>query len=98
MELLNPCLDPQFGCRSASYTTAAGSTLSWPAGPQGVVVWSTTDAYIRVGTEAATTADTPLPAGTPVPFKIPTTGVPWQVSALQVSAGGIVYAKPINIS
>jgi hypothetical protein len=25
------------------------------------------------------------------------TGAPWRVSAIQVSAGGTVYCKPINI-
>jgi hypothetical protein len=52
----------------------------------------------------ATTADTPIPAGTPIPFNVPNpssgvsgTGAPWVVSAVQVSAGGTLYAKPINI-
>ena len=99
MELLNPLDDATFTARTASYTGTAGSTGTWPAGPQGVVVWSTTAAYVRVGEGVtATTADTPIPANTPIPFKVPGgTGAPWRVSAIQVTGGGTMYAKPINI-
>jgi hypothetical protein len=99
VELLNPLDDATFTARTASFTGTAGSTGTWPAGPQGVVVWSTTAAYIRVGEGVtATTADTPIPANTPIPFKVPGgTGAPWRVSAIQVTGGGTVYAKPINI-
>jgi hypothetical protein len=96
MQLLNP-LDayPAF---TASYTGTAGSTSTWNPGPEGVVVWSTTAAYIKVGEGVtATTADTPIPANTPIPFVVPSgTGAPWRVSAIQVASGGSVYAKPIN--
>ena len=99
MELLNPLDDATFTARTASFTGTAGSTGTWPAGPQGVVVWSTTAAYVRVGEGVtATTADTPIPANTPIPFKVPGgTGAPWRVSAIQVTGGGTMYAKPINI-
>ena len=100
MELLNPLADENFPARTASYTGTAGSTSTWPAGPQGVVIWCTSDAYVIVGEGVtATTANaTPLPANVPVPFKVPGgTGAPWRVSAIQVSAGGDLYAKPINI-
>lgn len=99
MELLRPLNDSGFATQNASYTSTAGSTSGWNAGPQGVLVWSTTDAYIRVGEGAtATSSDTPLPAFTPVPFKVPPgTGAVWRVSALQIGVGGTVYAKPINI-
>jgi len=96
MELLNPLVEyPAF---SAAYTGTAGSTSAWAPGPEGVVVWSTTAAYIRVGEGVtATTADTPIPANTPIPFVVPNgTGAPWRVSAIQVGSGGTVYAKPIN--
>ena len=96
MELLNP-LDgyPAF---TANYTNTAGSTSAWAPGPEGVVVWSTTAAYIRVGEGVtATTSDTPIPANTPIPFVVPNgTGAPWRVSALRVTSDGTVYAKPIN--
>ena len=96
MEFLVPLNDPQFATKSVSYTGTAGITALWPSGPQAVLVWCTTDAYVRVDGTAATVADTPLPAGTPVPFKVPATGVPWGVSAVQITAGGTMYAKPIN--
>lgn len=99
MELLRPCMDAQFTARSVAYTGTAGVTGTWPAGPQGVLVWCTSDAYIRVGEGVtATTADTPIPAGTPIPFTVPPgTGATWRVSAIQAAVGGTVYAKPINI-
>lgn len=98
MELLNPLDGSQFAARTANYTGTAGSTTGWPAGPQGVVVWCTTAAYVRVGEGVtATTSDTPIPANTPIPFKVPLgTGAPWRVSAIQIASGGTVYAKPIN--
>ena len=96
MELLNPLVE--YPSYTANYTGTAGSTTAWNPGPEGVVVWSTTAAYIRVGEGVtATTADTPIPANTPIPFKVPQgTGAPWRVSAIQVAAGGTLYAKPIN--
>lgn len=99
MELLTPCDDAQFTARSVAYTGTAGSTSAWPVGPQGVLVWCTTDAYIAVGANVtATTASTPIPAGTAVPLTVPiNTNGPWRVSAIQVSTGGTLYAKPINI-
>ncbi len=99
MELLNPMSDAAFAAQTASFSGTAGSTTGWPAGPQGVVVWCSTAAYVVVGEGAtATTADTPIPANTPIPFKVPGgTGAPWRVSAIQVTSGGTVYAKPINI-
>ena len=99
MELLNPLADALYPGRTAAYTGTAGSTATWQAGPQGVVVWSTTAAYVVVGEGVtATTNSTPIPANTPIPFKVPEgTGAPWRVSAIQVDSGGSVYAKPINI-
>ena len=99
MELLRPLSDSGFATQSVSYTGTAGSVTGWNAGPQGVLVWSTSDAYIAVGEGAtATTASTPLPAFTPVPIFVPAgTGAPWRVSAIQITAGGTLYAKPINI-
>lgn len=99
MELLNTCSDVNFPAYTAAYTGSAGATTPWAAGPQGVLVWSTSDAYITVGEGVtATTASTPIPANTPVPFTVPPgTGAPWRVSALQISASGTVYAKPMNI-
>ena len=99
MELLRPLNDSGFATQSVAYTGTAGSVTGWNAGPQGVLVWSTSDAYILVGEGAtATSAATPLPANTPVPVAVPNgTGGVWRVSAVQISAGGTLYAKPINI-
>jgi hypothetical protein len=99
MELLRPLNDAGFATQSVAYTGTAGSVTGWNAGPQGVLVWSTTDAYILVGEGVtATSAATPLPAYTPVPITVPQgTGAVWRVSAIQISAGGTMYAKPINI-
>lgn len=98
MQLLNPLNDSLFPAKTVAYTGTAGSTGTWNAGVEGVVVWSTTAAYIAVGEGVtATTSSTPIPANVPVPFAVPTgTGAPWRVSAIQLSAGGDVYAKPIS--
>ena len=99
MELLRPLADSDFVGATAAYTGTAGSTSAWNAGPQGVLVWSTTASYILVGEGVtATTNSTPIPANTIVYFTVPQgTGAPWRVSAVQVSTGGSVYCKPINI-
>lgn len=99
MELLNPMADALYPARTAAYTGTAGSTATWLSGPQGVVVWSDQACYVTVGEGVtATTSSTPIPANTPIPFKVPAgTGAPWRVSAIQVSTGGTVYCKPINI-
>jgi hypothetical protein len=99
MELLRPLNDAGFATQNAAYSGTAASTTGWNAGPQGVLIWSTTDSYVRVGEGVtATSADTPLPAFTPVPFTVPAgTGGVWRVSALQIGVSGTVYAKPINI-
>jgi hypothetical protein len=104
MELLRPLNDAGFATQSVAYTGTAGSVTGWNAGPQGVLVWCTSDAYIRIGNGAtATTADTPLPANTPVPIYVPQpgdangNGGTWRVSAVQITTSGTLYAKPINI-
>ena len=98
MELLRPVSDAIYGAKSVAFTGTAGSTGTWPTGPQGVLIWSTTDCYVQVGVGVtATTADTPVPSYTPITFLVPyNTGEPCRVSAIQISAGGTVYAKPIN--
>jgi hypothetical protein len=100
MELLRPLADADYPADSDATSGTAVTLGPWNPGPQGVMVWCTQDAYIAVGVGVtATTASTPIPAYTPIPFFAPQTGsgAPWRVSALQVSTAGTVYAKPINI-
>ena len=98
MELLNPLADANFPAKSISYTGTAGVTGAWPAGAQGVVVWSDQACYVLVGEGVkATTASTPIPPFTPIPFKVPASvSGQWRVSAIQVSTGGTIYCKPMN--
>ena len=83
---------------SISYTGTAGVTSAYNPGASTVMVWCTTDAYIKVGEGVtATTADTPVPSYTPMWFPVPAgSGAPFRVSAIQISASGIVYTKPFN--
>ena len=99
MELLNPLAKSNFPAQTASFSGTAGSTTGWNAGPEGVMVWADAACYIAVGENAtATTSDTPIPAYTPIPFKIqPTVSGVWRVSAVQISGSGNIYCKPINI-
>jgi hypothetical protein len=98
MDFLNPLADANYPADSDTTSGTAVSLGTWPPGPQGVLVWCTEAAYISVGEGAvATTSSTPIPALTPIPFTVASTITgPWRVSALQVSTGGTVYAKPIN--
>jgi hypothetical protein len=87
MQLLNPLDDSLFPAKTASYTGTAGSTDTWDAGVEALLVWTTTAAYISVGNNVTATTSSAVPKGT---------GGPWRVSAIQVSSGGNVYAKPIS--
>lgn len=83
--------------KSVAYTGTAGNTGNFRVGPGAVWVWATTDAYIGVGgiTFTATTANSvPVPAYTPVKLRVPSNQDAFRVSAIQVSAGGTVYAVP----
>ena len=100
MELLHPLADAEYPGDSDNTSGTAVVLGPWNPGPQGVLVWATQDVYVAVGVGAvATTASTPIPAYTPIPFFAPQTGsgAPWVVSVLQISAAGVAYAKPINI-
>jgi hypothetical protein len=100
MELLKPLSDATFAGKSVAFTGTAGTTATWPAGPEGVVVWADAACYVLVsegGTAATATNGTAVPANTPIPFFVPRDkSAPWAVSAVQISTGGTVYAKPIN--
>lgn len=98
MEFLNPLSDTNYPARSASYTGSAGATGTWAAGAQAVMVWSDQACYVLVGEGVtATSASTPIPPFTPIPFKVPTNvSGQWRVSAIRVSTDGTIYCKPIN--
>jgi hypothetical protein len=98
MDFLNPLADANYPADSDNTSGTAVSLGPWPPGAQGVMVWATQDTYIAVGEGVtATSASTPIPAFTPIPFVVANTvTAPWRVSALRVSTDGIVYAKPIN--
>ena len=100
MELLKPLSKTDYPAKTVAYTDTAGATGTWAPGPQGVMVWADTECYIEVGEGVtATTASTPIPAYTPIPFAVPQgTGAPWRVSAIRVATSGNVYAKPMNIN
>lgn len=95
MDVLDP--SAQAGA-TQTYTGTAGNTSTFQPGPRAVLVMCTTAAYVKVGEGAvATTSDTLLPANTAALFKVPPgSGAVWRVSAIQLSAGGSVYAKPMN--
>lgn len=97
-DFISPNQDAQYDAQSVAYTGTAGSVTGFKAGPRGVLVWTTTDAYVKVGESVtATTGSCPIPAYTPIIFRVPAgTGANWRVSAIQVSAGGTVYAKPVG--
>lgn len=94
MDILYPSSDT---ARSVAYTGTAGTTSTLrPA--KAVMVWCTSDAYVRVGEGVtATSADLPLPAYQVVILSVPPgSGAPFVVSAIQISAGGTVYAKSVG--
>jgi hypothetical protein len=98
MELLNPLSRSNFPAQTAAFSGTAGSTTGWNTGPEGVMIWSDQPCYVVVGENVtATTSDTPIPAFTPIPFKIQSSvsGV-WRVSAIQIASSGTIYCKPLN--
>lgn len=96
---ISPLKGAQHTARSVAYTGTAGSTTAWtiPQGCRGILVWATTDCYVEVGEGAtATTASTPIPAYTPIRFDVPPYSETFRLSAIQISAGGTVYGKPLG--
>lgn len=96
MSAFSPSDATLYPARTVAYTGTAGSTSTWTPGPNKVMVFCTTAAYVAVGEAVtATTSYTPIPANTPIILDVPIgTGAPWRVSAIQVASGGNVYAKP----
>ena|SRR5688572_20487112 len=97
MNVFLPADDPAYAAQTAAYTGTAGNTATFQPDATAVLVWCTTAAYVKVGVGAvATTASTPIPANEMIYLRVPpnTSGAPWRVSAVQIAAGGNVYAKP----
>ena len=97
---ISPLNGTEWAGQTTTYTGTAGTVTGWKRsgeGPKGVLVCVTTDAYVRVGTGVtATSGDYFVPAGIPITFCVPGEGGNFTVSAIQVSAGGSVYAKPVG--
>ena len=77
-----------------AYTGTAGTTAALPETCDAVRVVSTTDCFIEIGLNPTAVADTGLylVALLPEYFQAPPNA---KVSAIQVSAGGILYATPM---
>ena len=88
----------QYAAQTTTYTGTAGTVTGWTAPAKAVDVTVTSNAHVRVGVGVtATTSDQYIPSGQIVRFKLPDDdGRVWTVSAIQVSAGGSVYAKPVG--
>lgn len=87
------------GTKTITYTGTAGVTATFKPGPSAVLVTCTTAAYVLVGEGVtATTANGAyVPANVPMVFGVPPgTDAPWRVSAIQVAAGGSVYATALQ--
>jgi len=98
IEMLKPLIGALFPTVTVAYTGTAGNTATYPAGPNSVWVLCTSSAFVLVGEGAVATAANGIPvaANVPVCLEVPAgTGAPWRVSAIQMSAGGSVYAHPL---
>jgi len=80
--------------QNVAYTGTAGTiTNAMPPNTVAVRIWTTTDAYVQIGSSpTATTADMPMVAGVPETFAA---GNGDKVSAIQISAGGTLYVTPL---
>lgn len=99
MERICPLNDASFEGQTISYTgSAVALTTSYPSGPRGVYIVSTTDCYVRVGESVtATAADLFVPALVPMVLEVPNaSGSKWTVSAIRVAASGTLYVKPLQ--
>lgn len=97
---ISPLNGTEWAGQTTTYTGTAGTLTGWKRsgdGPRGVLVYVTTDCYVRVGTNVtATTGDYLHPALTEKTYVIPGEGNSFTVSAIQVATGGSVYAKPVG--
>lgn len=93
---------PIFGKgQNVAYTGTAGTiSNALPIDCTAVWVWTTTDAYIRIGASpTAVTTDFPLPAMTPMVFPVSPRDAQssngCKVSAVQIASGGTLYVCPV---
>ena len=97
---ISPLNGTEYAGQTTTYSGAAGTVTGWKRsgdGPTGVLVYTTTDAYVRVGSGVtATSADYFHPGLTEKTYGVPGQAGNFTVSAIQVSAGGSVYAKPVG--
>lgn len=80
------------GAKRVDYTGTAGSTEAMPINCSAVWIVVTTDAFVRTGGTAVADTDLYVRAYTPVIIDCAGSAV---VSAVQVTAGGTLYAQPI---
>lgn len=98
MSIIAPFNDSGSPARSVAYTNVSGQVAAWDAGrADAVLVWTTTDAHVRVGFDAtATTEDIPLPAYVVAVIRVPAEGkLTFRASAVRMSANGTLHAKPV---
>lgn len=80
------------GSKNVAYTGTAGVSAAMPNQATTVRVVVTTDAFVAINA-VATALDTYVPAFTPEYFACPPGST---VSAIQVTAGGTIYAMPMS--
>lgn len=80
------------GAKKVAYTGTAGNTAAIAANASAVWIVVTTDAFVKVGATAVADQDLYLPAYTPIVLSCAGGDV---ISAVQVSAGGTLYATPL---
>mgnify|MGYP006376266221 FL=1 len=87
---------PNFGKgQKVAYTGTAGTiTNAFPEGTAAVWVSSTTSCFIRIGVSPTAVVDVDFRLPAEVPMCFPAIGGE-KVSAVQDTAGGIVYAIPV---
>ena len=94
-QTVRPLLTPLYdGSEAVSYTGTAGTSAALPGNCTAVMVWATTDTYIKVGASVtATSNDLMLPAYTPIIIPCEPADV---VSFLRIATSGTGYVNPFQ--
>src|SRR5690606_17206365 len=79
--------------QQVAYSDSAASSSAIPSNAHGVVLWSTTDCFVRIGATAQANVDFPLPAFTMVLMPVRGGEI---VSAIQMSAPGTLHVAPVK--